>query len=197
LIKKTGLSLFSRPRKGGIVCIGLEKQDELISAHLTGGTQEILIATKEGKAIRFPEKQVRNMGRSAKGVRGIRLSKKDEVIAMEIVEPKSTVLTVTELGFAKRTEVSEYRVQSRGGKGIINIKVTKKNGPAVNLKSVVDKDELMTMTEGGTIVRCLVKDVRTTGRSAQGVRLIRLGSKDKVACVTRVVAEEAESEEKE
>ena len=192
LIKKTGLSLFSRPRKGGIVCIGLEKQDELISAHLTGGTQEILIATKEGKAIRFPEKQVRNMGRSAKGVRGIRLSKKDEVIAMEIVEPKSTVLTVTELGFAKRTEVSEYRVQSRGGKGIINIKVTKKNGPAVNLKSVVDKDELMTMTEGGTIVRCLVKDVRTTGRSAQGVRLIRLGSKDKVACVTRVVAEEAE-----
>jgi len=195
LVKKVDLSAFANPRKGGIIGIGLEKDDELIAVHRTDGKKEILIATKEGKAIRFPEKQVRGMGRSAKGVRGIRLGKKDEVIAMEIVEPKTTVLTVTELGFAKRTIVSEYRVQSRGGKGIINIKVTSKNGNAVSLKTAGDEDELMVITSGGTVVRCGVKDVRATGRSAQGVRLIRLGAKDKVASIARIAEQEETTEQ--
>jgi len=190
LVKKTDLAAFSRPRKGGIVGISIEKQDELISVRLTDGRKEILMATRAGKAIRFPEKQVRDMGRGAKGVKGITLGKQDEVIAMEIVDPKTAILTVTELGFAKRTTASEYRTQSRGGKGIINIKVAKKNGEAVSLKIVGDKDELMAITTGGTIVRCPVKDIRTTGRSAQGVRLIRLSGKDKVASVARVIAEE-------
>jgi len=153
----------------------------------------VFMATKEGKAIRFAEKQIRQMGRSAAGVRGINLGKKDEVVGMAVVrDKKSTLLTVTKNGFGKRTEASQYRIQSRGGKGIINIKVTSKNGPVVGLKMVSDRDEIMLMTQGGMVVRCAVKDIRTTGRAAQGVRIIRLDSKDNVASVASVVKEEEE-----
>lgn len=193
-IKKTSLEAYSHPRKGGIVGITLEKGDELIGVVPTDGKKEILLATREGKAIRFPESQVRDMGRSAKGVKGIRLSKKDEVIAMEIVNPEATVLTVTSLGFGKRTQFKEYRTQSRGGKGIINIRVTKKNGEAVGLKTVFDKDEIMLITERGVIVRCPVKDIRTTGRASQGVRVIKLDAKDKIASVASVIVEEGGEE---
>ncbi|KPK41594.1 MAG: DNA gyrase subunit A [Omnitrophica WOR_2 bacterium SM23_29] len=195
VIKKTQLTAYSHPRKGGIIGITLEKGDELIGVVLTDGKREMLLATREGKAVRFPESQVRDMGRSAKGVKGINLRKKDEVIAMEIVRPDATVLTVTSLGFGKRTQFKEYRAQRRGGKGIINIRVTKKNGQAIGLKPVSDKDEIMLITERGIIVRCPVKDIRTTGRAAQGVRIIRLDAKDKVASVASVVAEEEVSEE--
>ncbi|MDD5449891.1 MAG: DNA gyrase subunit A, partial [Candidatus Omnitrophica bacterium] len=174
LIKKTELSAFSNPRKGGIIGITLEKDDELIGVQLTDGDKELILATKEGKAIRFREKQVRDMGRGAKGVFGIRLAKKDILIAMAVVEKDATLLTVTENGFGKRTDFSEYRVQSRGGKGIINIKANKKNGLVAGLKSVTDKDELMLITEKGMIVRCAIKDIRATGRSTQGVRLMKL-----------------------
>jgi DNA gyrase subunit A len=143
-----------------------------------------------GKAIRFPEAQVRDMGRAAKGVKGVSLGKGDQVIAMETPEKDNTILTVTELGFAKRTPVAQYRIQSRGGKGIINIKVTKKNGPAVSLKTVSDKDELMVITQNGMFLRCPIKDIRATGRSSQGVRLIKLSDKDIVSTVAQVVAEE-------
>jgi DNA gyrase subunit A len=192
LIKKTELMAYSNPRKGGIIGITLEKEDELIEVELTDGHQEMLLATRQGKAIRFSETQVRDMGRAAKGVIGIRLRKKDEVIAMGIASKDATVLTVTSQGFGKRTAIGQYRKQSRGGKGIINVKVTKRNGEAVGLKLVNDKDETMVITEKGMIVRCAVKDIRTTGRSAQGVRLIRLEGKDRVASIARVVPEETE-----
>jgi len=189
-IKKTRLDAYSNPRKGGIIGISLEKSDELIEVRLTDGKQELLIGTKQGKAIRFPENQVRDMGRAARGVRGISLAKKDEVIAMILVQKDATILTVTELGFAKRTTAKEYRLTRRGGKGIINIKVTAKNGQAVSLKTVNDNDELMVITQNGMFLRCAVKDIRATGRAAQGVRLIKLQDKDRVACVAPVIAEE-------
>jgi DNA gyrase subunit A len=194
LIKKTDLMAYSNPRKGGIIGITLEKDDELIDVSLTDGSQEILMATHLGKAIRFPEKQVRDMGRGAKGVKGIRLAKKDKVIAMEVAKKDSTVLTATSEGFAKRTTLDQYRKQSRGGKGIINVKVTKKNGEAVGLKIVNDQDELMVITVKGMIVRCNVKDIRATGRSAQGVHIIKLDSGDKVSSIAHVIPEEKEEE---
>lgn len=189
-IKKTSLNAYSNPRKGGIIGMGLEKDDELIGVELTSGNDELLLATKEGKAIRFKESQVREMGRAAKGVRGIRLGKKDACIAMEIVKPDQTVLTVTGQGFGKRTSFKEYRLQSRGGKGIINIKVTGKNGEAVGLKTVSDKDEIMLMTEKGMVVRSPIKDIRSTGRSTQGVRLMKLEANDKVSSLAKIVPED-------
>ncbi|MFH1479529.1 MAG: DNA gyrase subunit A [Candidatus Omnitrophota bacterium] len=189
LIKKTNLMAYSNPRKGGIIGITVEKDDELIEVKWTDGTHEILMASHE-KAIRFSEKQVRDMGRGAKGVKGISLGKKDQVIAMDIVRPDATVLTVTSQGFAKRTSIKEYRIQSRGGKGIKNVSVTKKNGEATGVLMVNDRDELMVMTEKGMIVRCSAKDIRATGRSTQGVRIIKLDSGDTVATVARVVPEE-------
>lgn len=192
LIKKTCLDAYSNPRKGGIIGITLEKNDELIGVEMTDGKQELLIGTKEGKAVRFPEAQARDMGRGAKGVRGIKLAKKDEVIAMIIAQKEATILTVTELGFAKRTPFKEYRLTRRGGKGIINIRVTDKNGLATALKTVSDEDELMVITQNGMFLRCAIKDIRPTGRAAQGVRLIKLEDKDKVSCVAPVIAEEEE-----
>jgi DNA gyrase subunit A len=192
LIKKTDLMAYSNPRKGGIIGITIEKGDELIEVELTDGHQEILLATQQGKIIRFPETQVRDMGRSAKGVRGIRLAKKDKVIAMGLTTRDSTVLTVMSEGFAKRTAIDQYRKQSRGGKGIKNVNVTKKNGETVGMKTVTDKDEIMVITGKGMIVRCAVKDIRTTGRSTQGVRIIKLDSGDKVSSIARVVPEEEE-----
>jgi len=189
-IKKTRLDAYGNPRKGGIIGITLDKGDELIGVGLTDGKQEFLIGTRQGKAIRFSESKVRDMGRQAGGVRAISLAKKDEAIDMVLPQKGATILTVTELGFAKRTPVEEYRLTSRGGKGVINIKVTDKNGEAVNLKTVSDNDELMVITQTGMFLRCAVKDIRTTGRSAQGVRLIKLQSKDRVSGVAHVIAEE-------
>jgi DNA gyrase subunit A len=189
-IKKTKLDAYSNPRKAGIIGMTLEKGDELISVQLTDGKQEILIGTGEGKAIHFPEDTVRDMGRAAKGVRGIRLAKKDKAIGMVIAQKGVNILTVTELGFAKRTPVEEYRMTNRGGKGVINMKVTEKNGAAVALKAVSDADELMAITQDGIFLRCAVKDIRETGRSAQGVRLIKLHDKDRVSCIAPVIAEE-------
>lgn len=194
-IKKTKLDAYSNPRKGGIIGITLEKDDELIGVEMTDGKQELFIGTRQGKAVRFSEEKVRDMGRGAKGVRGVLLAKKDVVIAMIVADKEATVLTVTELGFAKRTPVKEYRLTSRGGKGVVNIKVTDKNGEAVALKTVNDNDELMVITQNGMFLRCAIKDIRETGRSAQGVRLIKLEDKDRVSCVAPVIAEEGEEEQ--
>jgi DNA gyrase subunit A len=191
-IKKTRLDAYGNPRKGGIIGITLDKADELIGVELTDGKQELLIGTRQGKAIRFLEDKVRDMGRQAGGVRAISLAKKDQVIDMVVARQGSDILTVTELGFAKRTTIEEYRLTSRGGKGVINIKVTDKNGEAVKLKAVGDKDELMVITQNGMFLRCAIKDIRETGRSAQGVRLIKLQDKDRVSCVAPVIAEEEE-----
>ena len=189
VIKKTKLDAYGNPRKGGIIGITLDKNDTLIGVEMTDGKQELLIGTKQGKAIRFSEDKVRDMGRGAHGVRAISLAKKDEVIDMVVPQKDSTILTVTEFGFAKRTTIDEYRLTSRGGKGVINIKVTDKNGRALNLKTVNDKDELMVITQNGIFLRCAVKDIRETGRSSQGVRLIKLQDKDLVSCVAPVIAE--------
>ncbi|MDD4909194.1 MAG: DNA gyrase subunit A [Candidatus Omnitrophica bacterium] len=189
-VKKTKLDAYSNPRKGGIIGITLDKGDELIGVELTDGKQELLIGTRQGKAVRFSEANVRDMGRAAHGVRGIKLAKSDQVIAMVVVQKGATILTVTELGFAKRTPIDEYRLTSRGGKGIINMKITGKNGPAVSLKGVGDKDELMVITENGIFLRCAVKDIRHTGRAAQGVHLIKLDDKDRVSCIAPLISEE-------
>jgi DNA gyrase subunit A len=192
LIKKTRLDAYGNPRKAGIIGITLEKGDALIGVEMTDGKQELLIGTRQGKAIRFSEEKVRNMGRGAKGVRAVSLGKKDEVIDLVVAQKGKEILTVTSLGFAKRTTIDEYRLTSRGGKGVTNIKITDKNGVAVNIKSVTDNDELMVITQNGTFLRCAVKDIRETGRSTQGVRLIKVDSKDHVACVAPVIAEEEE-----
>jgi DNA gyrase subunit A len=189
-IKKTKLDAYGNPRKAGIIGMSLDKGDGLIGVELTDGKQELLIGTRQGKAVRFLESKVRDMGRQAGGVRAISLAKKDEVIGMVLAEKGTTVLTVTELGFAKRTPAEEYRLTSRGGKGVINIKVTDKNAEAVSLKTVSDNDELMVITQNGMFLRCAVKDIRTTGRSAQGVRLIKLQDKDHISGVAHVIAEE-------
>jgi len=189
-IKKTRLDAYGNPRKAGIIGITLEKNDALVGVDMTDGKQELLIGTRQGKAIKFSEEKVRDMGRAAQGVRAISLAKKDEVIDMIVAHKGSAVLTVTELGFAKRTTVEEYRLTSRGGKGVINIKVTDKNGEAVSLKSVGDNDELMVITQNGIFLRCAIKDIRETGRSAQGVRLIKLQDKDRVSRVAPMIAEE-------
>ncbi|MCP4649679.1 MAG: DNA gyrase subunit A [PVC group bacterium] len=194
-VKKTDLMAYSHPRKGGISAITLRDKDALIACKLTDGQQEIILATKGGKAIRFAESDVRHMGRTASGVRGISLSKKDYVVGMEIVEHEGTILTVTESGVGKRTKFEEYRVQSRGGKGIINIKTTKTNGEVVAFKTVVDTDELMLITSSAMVVRCPIKDIRSTGRSTQGVRLIRTKEKDKLVAVARLAAKDEETEE--
>ena len=195
LIKKTRLSCFSNPRKAGIVAITLDKDDRLVGTDLTDGREQIILATKEGKSVRFKEEQVRDMGRQAKGVRGIRLGKKDELVGMEIVRPESkkmglSLLTVTSGGFAKRTDFEEYRLQSRGGKGIINIKVTGKNGYVVGIQSISEQDEIMVATEKAMMVRCLVKEIRMTGRNTQGVKLISLEKSDFVSSIARVVVKE-------
>jgi len=195
LIKKTALSAFGNPRKAGIVGITLEKDDRLVDVEMTDGKQDILLASKEGKSIRFKEQMVRDMGRQAKGVRALKLGKKDEVVGLEVLPSEIkkmglTLLTVTGGGFAKRTDFDEYRQQSRGGKGIINIKVTSKNGEVVGTKVVSEDDEIMTVTQKGMIVRCLVKDIRKTGRNTQGVKLISVEKQDKVTGIAKVVAKE-------
>lgn len=195
LIKKTELSAFSNPRRGGIISISLDKDDLLMGTALTDSSQEILLATRMGKAIRFKEKQVRNMGRQAKGVKGLSLLKKDEVIGMVIVSSvmnknQATLLTVTGGGFAKRTSLKDYRMQSRGGKGIINIKVTKRNREAVGVMVVEPHDEILVVTQKGMIVRCPVKDIRKSGRNTQGVCLISLGKDDIATSVARVVVKD-------
>lgn len=194
-VKKTRLSCFSNPRKAGIVAIGLGKDDYLVGAGLTDGKQRVLLATRKGKSLCCEEKQFRDMGRAARGVRGIKLDKKDEIVGMEVIpseadKMKLALLTVTSGGFAKRTPFSEYRLQSRGGKGTINIKTTSGNGDVAGIDSVNNEDEIMAITQKGMIVRCSVKDIRQTGRNTQGVRLISLDKDDKVTCVAKVVAKE-------
>jgi len=190
LVKKTELRSYSHPRKGGIVAIDLDKDDELIGCKISRGEDEIFLASQKGKAIRFSEKEVRATGRASKGVRGIRLSKDDKLISLELVEKNATILTVTEEGFGKRTEFSAYKKQSRGGKGIINIKTTKRNGNVVSVKTVNDKDELILITAQGMVVRTATSEIRTISRNTQGVKLVSLKPSDKVVAVAKVIEEE-------
>lgn len=190
IVKKTNLIAYSRPRTTGINAITLKDKDELVSCKITSGKDEIFLATHDGKAIRFPEKQIRDMGRTASGVKGMNIGKKDRIIAMEIVSKDEVALSVTEQGFGKKTLFSQYRLQSRGGKGIINVKVTAKNGPVVKVITVNEQDEILLVTTGGMVVRCPVNQIRTSGRNAQGVRVMKLKEKHKIAAAARVVEKE-------
>ena len=197
VIKKTELSAYSNPRQGGIIALGLEDGDRLIGVQVTDGQREILLGTKQGITIRFSESDVRPMGRTAYGVKGITLEEGNEVIGMETITPDSTtaILTVTEGGYGKRTPVGEYRVQGRGGKGIISVKTTERNGLAVGFLQVRDGDEIMLMAAQGKVLRCKVGDIREIGRNTQGVRILDLdGDDDRVVAVARL-ADAVEREE--
>jgi len=198
LIKKTVLSAYGNPRRGGINAVLLEDGDALFETMITDGTQDIVLAKKKGLAIRFHENEVRAMGRTAYGVKAVTLDDaEDEVVGMVGVRRQATLLTVTENGYGKRSEISEYRVSHRGGKGIITIKTTDRNGAVVAVKEVVDGDELMIITRQGQMIRMPVKGIGVMGRNTQGVRLVGLAPAgegellpDAVAAVTRVVSEE-------
>lgn len=185
IIKRTELSAFSHPKKKGIICLTINEGDELISASLSSGDNHIFLATSGGLAICFPESDVRSMGRTAAGVKGIRLSGDDSLVGMEILNDikERNILTISANGYGKRTKASEYRIQSRGGKGIITMKKSERNGPVVGVFQVIDDDELMLITDSGKIIRTSVKDVRVIGRNTQGVKIINVDPGDRVSAV--------------
>lgn len=192
-IKKTKLGLYSNIRRSGINAIHLNESDRLIDVKLTNGKQEILIGTHNGLAIRFNESNVRDMGRTATGVRGIKLGKGDFVIGLVAVQRQSaSILVITEKGYGKRSELSDYRVTNRGGKGVITVKTTDKVGKLVSIKEVTDTDDLMIITAKGILIRQKIKDIRVMGRNAQGVRVIKLQDNDTISAVARIVEEEKE-----
>jgi DNA gyrase subunit A len=195
VIKKTELSAFSNPRAGGIIAMGVEDGDSVIAVSISDGGSEIFIGTKDGMAIRFPESDVRPMGRSAYGVRGISLRDDDDVVAMEVLAPGGTILSVTEQGYGKRTELDEYRVQSRGGVGIINIQTSERNGKVIGVTQVTGEDELMLITQQGKILRMASSNIRSIGRATQGVRLIDIEGEDRAVSIARL-AEKDDDQEK-
>lgn len=192
-IKKTPLSEFKNPRKAGIIAVTLDKDDELVRVLLTDGKKEVLMVSKKGKAIRFPEKDVRHMGRTARGVRGMTLDgPDDEVVSMDIVDETTTLLTVTENGFGKRTEYSQYPAHRRGGKGVITIITNERNGPVSRVRSVADDDELIFTSADGIIIRIPAKDISIQGRNTQGVRIMNMKPGDIVAGIARIENGKAE-----
>jgi len=188
-IKKTELSAFSNPRSGGIIAISIDKEDELIDVQLTLGNQDIFLSTRQGKSIRFKEDDVRDMGRTARGVRGILMAGDDCVVGMEIPTEGNTILTVSEKGYGKRTDIAEYRIQSRGGKGTINMR-TAKVGHVSGILQVTGSEDIMLISDAGRIVRMRAEEVRVIHRSTQGVRLIDLDENEKLVGVARAEREE-------
>ena len=198
IVKKTSLEAYSRPRKDGIIAINIDDGDHLLEARLTDGTSTIILGAKNGRAIRFQESDVRDMGRNTRGVRGINLDEAsdDEMVDMVVVKSiqDATVLAISENGYGKRSQVQDYREQTRGGKGVITMKITPKTGNLIALKEVSDTDDLMVITKKGKIIRMHCKDIRSMGRNTQGVRIIRLTTDDKIGGVTRVVKDDDEDE---
>jgi DNA gyrase subunit A len=191
MIKKTALQEFSNPRRTGIAAVGLGKGDRLIEARLTDGSQDVVIGTREGLAIRFHESEIRAMGRAAGGVRAIKLGKADRVIGAVVLRKSgTTILVATESGFGKRSGTEEYRVSHRGGKGIITVKTADKTGKMVAIREVLDSDDIVVVTSGGIVIRQHASEVRLAGRNTQGVRLIKLGSGDTVTDVASVMSED-------
>jgi DNA gyrase subunit A len=189
-IKKTELSAFSNPRAGGIIAMGVDDNDAVMAVRLSDGSSEIFIGSRQGMAIRFHETDVRSMGRTAYGVRGIQLREGDEVVALEVVKPGGTLLTVTQKGYAKRTELDEYRVQTRGGVGLKNLEVTDRNGVVVGIAQVHEDEELLVITQQGKILRTPASEIRTIGRATQGVRVMDLEDEDSVVSVALVERDE-------
>jgi DNA gyrase subunit A len=194
IVKKTDLSAFSNPRAGGIIAIGVEEGDSVIAVEMSDGKEQIFLGTRNGMAIRFDETDVRAMGRTAYGVRGISLRDDDEVVAMEVVREGGTLLTVAQNGYGKRTELEEYRLQSRGGIGIINIQTSDRNGKVVGIAYVHDDDQLMLISQQGMILRMRAGDVRAIGRATQGVRLIGMEEGDAVVSLAKLAEKEEETD---
>ncbi len=193
--KKTPLSAYSNPRRGGIVAIGVDEDDSLIDAVLTDGTQDIVLQKRNGKAIRFSEQDVRPMGRTAYGVRGVTLEEDDAVVGMIAVKRDASLLVATENGYGKRSPISEYRITGRGGKGIISIQATDRNGRVVAALEVVPNDEVMLITRGGIVIRTKVSEISEIGRNTQGVRLINLEAGDQLIDVAKVEEKDEGEEE--
>ncbi len=193
IIKKTPLAEYNTARKTGLLSITLKDDDELIEVILTDGEDNVVLVTREGLAITFSEKDVRPMGRTSQGVIGIRLNKDDDVIGMECIYEgsKATLLAITENGFGKRTELDEYRVQTRGGKGVITYKITPKTGVIVGIRIVTESDDVMLITDTGTIIRINAKDISVLGRSTQGVTLMRT-NEGKVVSIEKIPEEDEE-----
>jgi len=191
-IKKTSLEAYSRPRRDGIIAINIKEGDALLGAELTDGNCNIILANKDGRAIRFHESDAREMGRNTSGVRGMTLGKGDEIVDMVVIKNtnEATVLAISENGFGKRSLVDDYREQSRGGKGVLTLKITPKTGNLIALKEVTDNDDLMVITERGKVIRMSCGGIRTMGRNTQGVRIMRLDTDGAIAAVTRVVNED-------
>ena len=187
-IKKTSLEAYSRPRVNGVNAIEIRDNDQLLSAYLTNGTSQIMIATKKGKCIRFPEEKVREVGRSSIGVRGITLEDNDEVIGMIVVNDldNDTVLVVSEKGYGKRTAVLDYRETNRGGKGVITLNITEKTGDLIAIQNVTDEDGLMIINKSGVAIRMGMDEMRVMGRNTQGVRMINLKKNDEIAAIAKV-----------
>jgi DNA gyrase subunit A len=194
IIKKTRLEAFSNPRTKGIIALSIRDGDTLIGAAVTSPEDSILIGTRKGLAIRFRESDVRPMGRTARGVKGVDLGKEDAAVSLAVVRPGGTILSVTAHGFGKRTPVEEYRLQGRGGKGLIDIKTTRRNGPVVGLKSLRGEEQVMLITEKGMIIRLSTADISIIGRNTQGVRLIQLEEGDRLVSVARLAEREDDEE---
>jgi len=193
IVKKTELMEFDTTRKGGLIAINLDDDDDLIGVKLTGGEHYVIIGTKDGLAIYFPETNVRAMGRTAHGVKGITLHDGDSVVGMDTVKKDGELLTVTSEGYGKRTPLAEYRNQSRGGKGVINIKVTEKTGHVVGIKVVKPGQELMLITGDGIVIRTEIDAISVFSRNAQGVKIMRTGETDTVVALA-VVEKKADNE---
>jgi len=189
LVKKTELHAYETTRSTGITAITLLEQDELISVKLTRGTTELITATKAGMSIRFDENDVRSMGRSAQGVRGIRLSKEDVVIGMDIIEENADLLVISQNGFGKRTHLDEYRIQTRGGKGILTSKITSRTGELVGMKIVKENDEIMLINTSGIIIRININEISELGRTTQGVKVMRVKESDSIVSIAKISAE--------
>ncbi|MBU1926875.1 MAG: DNA gyrase subunit A, partial [Gammaproteobacteria bacterium] len=189
VIKKSTLDQFSRPRTNGIIAVDLAKGDRLVAVEMTDGQQDIMLFADSGKAVRFKESQVRAMGRTAHGVRGIQLKKGQSVIAMTLAK-EGTILTATEKGYGKRSEVDEYRVIKRGGQGVISIQVNERNGKVIGAMQVAEDDEVILISDKGTLVRTPVSQISVIGRNTQGVRLIHLAKDEKLIGMERVIKEE-------
>ena len=198
LIKKTKMKAFSRPRANGIQAITINEGDQLLEVKLTNGSNEILIANRQGRAIRFPEAKVRAMGRTAAGVRGISLGEDDDaVVGMICVDPndlETTIMVVSEKGNGKRSNLDDYRITNRGGKGVKTMQITDKTGKLVTIKSVKDGDDIMITNKSGIVIRMSVADIRTMGRATQGVRVIRLDEDDDIADVAVISFDDDDSE---
>ena len=192
IVKKSDLMAYSNPRTGGIIALNLDEKDSLVAVDITDGSKDIILSTKNGKAIRFKEEEVREIGRVGRGVKGIDLEDDDEVVSMQVIAEGTTILTATENGYGKRTDLTEYPLRHRGGKGVITIKTSKRNGSVVSVMQVIDDDDVMMITSNGKVVRTGVKGISVIGRNTQGVKLIWVEGGEKVVGVARLAEKEEE-----